>query len=212
MREAIGRDIGLFSAFEETMRAFGQWLCGRCMSIHALSRACHHPDEVVRFSDGGEEGESRIVGILRPTSIGPEVICLDGGLVLDAGLLERVLEVPIITVKSIPHGCRLAFSQTLKDTLYKVVAEPSSVVAWVQLLLLPRCTLQVVRPTNRRERRSGNRKSLQLHNILESLAIWRETDGIAKLVGRILASPVFMGSDADEDRIDEGGQEDEGQH
>ena len=43
----------------------------------------------------------------------------------------------VVTVKSIPHGCRLAFSQALKVALYKVVAKSGSVAAWVRLLLLP---------------------------------------------------------------------------
>ena len=88
----------------------------------------------------------------------------------------------------IKASCRLPFSRALKEALYKVVVEPSSIGAWVQLLLLPRCTLQVVKPQNRRDRRSGNRKSLQQHHILECLATWRETNGLAKLVDRLLGS------------------------
>ncbi|GJX05578.1 hypothetical protein Tco_0191494 [Tanacetum coccineum] len=49
------------------------------------------------------------------------------------------------TVKCIPHGCRLAFSQALKTVLCKVVAQPDSVDAWVMSLLFPRCTLQLAR-------------------------------------------------------------------
>ncbi|GJW49034.1 ALP1-like protein [Tanacetum coccineum] len=40
---------------------------------------------------------------------------------------------PITTVKCIPHGFRLAFSQALKTVPYKVVARPDSVDAWVRL-------------------------------------------------------------------------------
>ncbi|GJX05580.1 hypothetical protein Tco_0191496 [Tanacetum coccineum] len=36
------------------------------------------------------------------------------------------------TVKCIPHGCRLAFSQALKTVLCKVVAQPDFVDAWVR--------------------------------------------------------------------------------
>ncbi|PNX86883.1 hypothetical protein L195_g042966 [Trifolium pratense] len=57
-----------------------------------------------------------------------------------------------------------------------------------QLLVLPRCTLQVVKPQTRRDRRSGNRKSLQQHHILGCLATWREPDGLAKLVDGVLGN------------------------
>ena len=49
--EAISTDHGLFMALEETLKAFGQWLCGKCMTLYAMSRACHHPDGV-RFLKG----------------------------------------------------------------------------------------------------------------------------------------------------------------
>nr|GEW30417.1 putative reverse transcriptase domain-containing protein [Tanacetum cinerariifolium] len=112
-----------------------------------------------------------IVGISKPSNkeSGTEIT---EGLVFSAELLDLVLKVPITTVKCIPHGCRLAFSQALKTILYKVVAQPDSIDAWVRLLLFPRCTLQVYRPKNRQERRSGNRKSLQQSSILKSLALW----------------------------------------
>ncbi|KAJ0809109.1 hypothetical protein HanPI659440_Chr01g0011031 [Helianthus annuus] len=64
--------------------------------------------------------------------------------VLDFVLLNRVFKAPIVTVKSIPCSCCLTFSQVLKTTLYKVVAQPRSIEAWVRLFILPRCTLQVV--------------------------------------------------------------------
>ncbi|GKD45717.1 hypothetical protein Tco_1270362, partial [Tanacetum coccineum] len=48
------------------------------------------------------------------------------GMVLDAELLDCVFKVPITTVKCIPYGCWLAFSQVLKIVLYKVVAHPDS--------------------------------------------------------------------------------------
>ena len=110
---------------------------------------------------------------------------------LDTVLLDRVFKAPIVTVKSIPHSCRLAFSQALKTALYKVVAQPKSVEAWVRLFLLPRCTLQVVRPKNRQERRSGNRKALQQRSILNSLATWGKEDGIFMLVKNIFDSPAL---------------------
>ncbi|GJV71945.1 hypothetical protein Tco_1491940 [Tanacetum coccineum] len=93
---------------------------------------------------------SYIAGISRPCVMKFETEVIEG-LVLDVELLDRVFKVPITTVKYIPHGCRLAFSQALKIVLYKVVAQPDSIDAWVRLLLFPRCTLQVCRPKNRQE-------------------------------------------------------------
>jgi len=42
------------------------------------------------------------------------------GLVLDARLLDKVLQTPIIIMDIIPHTCCLAFSHALKDALYQV--------------------------------------------------------------------------------------------
>ena len=77
-----------------------------------------------------------IVGISTPSNNESDTK-VTKGLVLDAKLLDRVFKVPITTVKSIPHGCRLAFSQALIIVLYKVVAQPESVDTWVILLLFP---------------------------------------------------------------------------
>nr|GFB18597.1 reverse transcriptase domain-containing protein [Tanacetum cinerariifolium] len=115
------------------------------------------------------------------------------GLVFNAKLLDRVFKVPITTVKFIPHGCRLTFSQALKTVLCKVVAQPDSIDAWVRLLLFPRFTLQVYRPKNRQERMSGNRKSLQQSYILKSLAMWGKDDDITTLV-KIIFDGSALGS------------------
>jgi hypothetical protein len=177
---AIKSDLSFFVVLEESLSVLGQWLCGKCMSIHALSRACHHLDGLIRATLIAEEVESHIIGILKPSTVDTDALGVQEGLILDAKLLEKVLQAPIFTVKSIPHSCRLAFSHALKEALYKVVSAPGTVGTWVQLLLLPRCTLQVVKPQTRRDRRSGSRKSLQQHHILGCLATWREADGFAK--------------------------------
>ncbi|GKB26447.1 hypothetical protein Tco_0865848 [Tanacetum coccineum] len=124
-------------AVKETLKAFGLWLCGKCMDLDVVSRACHHSDGLVHFPKGSNEISGYIVGISNPSNKehGTEVT---QGLVLDAELLDHVFKVSISTVKCIPHGCRLAFSQELKTVLYKVY-----------------------RPKNRQENRSRNRKSLQ---------------------------------------------------
>ncbi|GKE47190.1 hypothetical protein Tco_1478448, partial [Tanacetum coccineum] len=173
--EAISTDHELYMAVEETLKAFNQWLCGKCMDLHPVSHACHHPDGLVRFSKGSDDMSGYIVGISKPSNKEAETE-ITKGLVLDTELLDSVFKVPITTVKCIPHGFRLAFSQALKTVLCKVVAHPDYVDAWVRLLVFPRCTLQVYRTKNRQERRSGNRKSLQQSSILKSLATWGKDD------------------------------------
>ncbi|GJY87374.1 hypothetical protein Tco_0502002 [Tanacetum coccineum] len=88
------------------------------MDLHAVSRACHHPDGLVHFSKGSDDMSGYIVGISKPSNKDPGTEITEG-LVLDAELLDRVFKVPITTVKCIPHGCRLAFSQALKTALCK---------------------------------------------------------------------------------------------
>nr|GEY72201.1 reverse transcriptase domain-containing protein [Tanacetum cinerariifolium] len=125
-------------ALEETLKAFRQWLYGKCMDLHAVSRACHNPDGLVRFSKRSNDMSGYIVGISKPSNKESGTKITEG-LVLDAELLDFVFKVPITTIKCISHGCRLGFSQALKTVLCKVVAQPDSVDAWVMLLLFPRC-------------------------------------------------------------------------
>ena len=132
--------------------------------------------------------------IVKPSRKDYIVIVAKEGMVLDARLLDEVLQLPIFTVKSIPHSCRLAFSQALKNVLYQVVDDPGYVGPWVRLLLLPCCTLQVFKPQTRQDRRSGNRKSLQQRHILSCLAKWRETDGFVELVGGVLSESGQVGT------------------
>nr|GEZ34979.1 hypothetical protein [Tanacetum cinerariifolium]GEZ37627.1 hypothetical protein [Tanacetum cinerariifolium] len=155
------------------------------MDLHAVSRACHHLDGLVCFSKGSDDMSGYIVGISKPSNkeSGTDIT---KGLVFNAELMDRVFKVPITTVKCIPHGCRLAFSQALKTVLCKVVVQPDSIDAWVRLLLFPRCTLQVYRPKNRLEGKFGNRKSLQQSFILKSLVMWEKDDDITTLVRSIL--------------------------
>ena len=95
------------------------------------ARVYHHFDGMVRATNETGEVKSHIVHILKPSRKVSDDIVAKDGLVLDARLLEEVLQVYIITVKSIPHSCHLAFSHTLKDALYHVVADPGSVGPWV---------------------------------------------------------------------------------
>lgn len=63
-----------------------------------------------------------------------------------------------------------------------VVAFPNSVGRWVKLILLPICILQIIRPNDRVERRSSNRKALQTEAILKAILIWKEQGGVMRLV------------------------------
>ena len=194
IRKALESDWSLFMALEESLRMVKQWMCGMCMSFHAKSRACHHPDGMVRVTDEMWEARSHIMHIINPSRKDSVAIAAKEGMVLDARLLDEVLQVPIFTAKSISHSCRLAFSQTLKDALYQVVGDPGSVGPWVRLLLLPLCTLQVFKPQTRQDCRSGNRKSLQQRHILGCLAKWRETNGFAELVDGVLSESGQVGT------------------
>ncbi|GJV62959.1 hypothetical protein Tco_1473787 [Tanacetum coccineum] len=99
------------------------------MTLHAVSRVCHHPDGLVCFPIAFDDMSGYIVGISRPSVMKSETEVIEG-LVLDAELLDCVFKVPITTIKCIPHDCRLAFSQALKYVIYKVVTHPDSVDAW----------------------------------------------------------------------------------
>ncbi|GJV96453.1 hypothetical protein Tco_1548030 [Tanacetum coccineum] len=68
LREAISIDHGLYMAVEETLKVFGQWLCGKCMTLHAVTHDCHHPDGLVRFSIGSDNMSGYIVGISKPSN------------------------------------------------------------------------------------------------------------------------------------------------
>ncbi|GJW55637.1 hypothetical protein Tco_0099722 [Tanacetum coccineum] len=115
LREALSTDCELFVSVGEALKALDQWVCGVCMCLHALSRACHHSDGMTRFKWVAGDVEEFIVGIVRP-QVRREVVPL-GGVVVDEVLLDRVFSLPITTVKSIPHSCRMAFSHALAAAL-----------------------------------------------------------------------------------------------
>lgn len=57
-------------AVEESLKAFGQWICGKCMTLHAFSRHCHHPNGLVSSITENDKLEDDvlscyIVGILK---------------------------------------------------------------------------------------------------------------------------------------------------
>ncbi|KAJ0622007.1 hypothetical protein HanIR_Chr01g0015231 [Helianthus annuus] len=201
LRDAIAKDPDLYEDVGETLKTLNNWLCGECMVVHALSRGCHHVDDLVKFVPSSRGTEDFIVGIPKPQVSGGgasgEGIAPVG---VDGSLLERVFSLPITTVKSIPPSCRMAFAQALTSAMRKVVATPGSVEYWVKLLLLPRCTLKVVRPANRQERRSGNRKTLQCFSIQRALSIWKDGEGISELVASLFQDVKEKGAVTGSDR------------
>ncbi|XP_026456690.1 uncharacterized protein LOC113357496 [Papaver somniferum] len=92
-------------------------------------------------------------------------------------MLNTILQRKIPTIVSIPPPCRLHFSRTLKKALDNVLAHPSDVTAWLQLLLLTVCTLHLYVPKSSREARSSNRKKLQISAINQALTRWKEPNG-----------------------------------
>nr|GEV42444.1 putative reverse transcriptase domain-containing protein [Tanacetum cinerariifolium] len=93
LREAISTDHELYMAVEETLKVINQWLCEKCMDLHTVSRACHHPDGLVCFSKGSDDMSRYIVGILKPFNkeSGTEIT---EGLVFNAELLDHVVVQP----------------------------------------------------------------------------------------------------------------------
>lgn len=94
-----------------------------------MSHTCHHHDGLVCVIVGAGEVRSYIVQILKPSRKDHDDMHVKEGLVLDARLLDKVLQTPIITMDIIPHTCRLAFSHALKDALYQVDPKPNFVGA-----------------------------------------------------------------------------------
>lgn len=71
------------------------------------------------------------MSIVKPYTTSFDNLVSNERILLDTRLLERVFTLPIFTVNGTPLKFCLAFSQSLKDVLLKVVTEPGSVGAWV---------------------------------------------------------------------------------
>ncbi|XP_026383543.1 uncharacterized protein LOC113279040 [Papaver somniferum] len=97
-----------------------------------------------------------------------------------------MLQRQITTTVSIPPHCRLHFSRTLKSSLDFVIANPTNLVVWLRLLLLPICTLNLYEPKRSSEERSGNRRKLQAAAINSALLTWKEPSGCYILVQQLL--------------------------
>jgi hypothetical protein len=74
IHEAIESGLGLFLAVEESLRVLGQWLCGKCINICALSRACHHLGDLIRVIFTTGEIESNIL-VISTINKGPRYSC-----------------------------------------------------------------------------------------------------------------------------------------
>lgn len=88
IRKSISSDPYLFTIFKEILRGFGSWICRRCMSIHAMSWICYHPDGLIWVTHGSREVKSHIMVIVKPSTIESNNLDANEGIVLGSRLLE----------------------------------------------------------------------------------------------------------------------------
>lgn len=106
------------------------------------------------------------------SEIGADMVSEDDDIVaISTELLNVVLQRQLTTVTSIPHKCRLAFSRTLKYFLDRVITCLGNMIVWLKLVLLPICTLTLFQPRTSAEKKSGNRKRLQVMSINQALVV-----------------------------------------
>lgn len=103
-------------------------------------------------------------------------------------MLNLIFQKRFTTIVSIPPPCRLHFSRTLKSALDKVLYNYLDLSTWLQLLLLPICTLNLYMPMCSREERAGTRKRLQIESINQALFQWKESNGCVHIVEKLLAA------------------------
>lgn len=84
---ALYSDDDLFMAVEKTLMAFGQWMYGKCMTLHVVSRPCHHTNGLIRFITRADDLTCYIFGILKSYTKESSTNVIRG-LVLDVGLLD----------------------------------------------------------------------------------------------------------------------------
>lgn len=92
------------------------------------------------------------------------------------------------TIASIPPPCGLNFSRTLKAALDKVLTNPKELSAWLHLLMLPICTLNLYMPKCSKEERSGVRKKLQMDSINQALVRWKKSNRCINIIEQLLAA------------------------
>lgn len=188
------------------------WLCCQCMHLHGWKRSCKGREGVVHGaviagSLNGAEVDFLIHGLDRPDELSVEcssftsaaaceVVIEDGADIvrsLSTDLLNTVFQKQFTTVTCIPHQCRLAFSRALKVCLDRVIVNPGNLSAWLQLILLPICTLTLFKPRRSAKKKSGNRRHLQIASIKQALATWKDPNGCFTMVNKLLQQPVLIG-------------------
>lgn len=75
-----------------------------------MSWACHYTNGLVCVTHATWEVGSHIVGVVKPSTTNFDNLDTNKGLVVDVTLLEKVLTIPIFTVKSITLRVHLDFS------------------------------------------------------------------------------------------------------
>lgn len=89
-----------------------------------------------------------------------------------------------------PPRARLGFAKIFRGALDKVLARPGDLSAWVQLLVLPSCVLSTFVPTNRAQRRSGERERHQLDSISRAILRWKDpVDKLGLVKDRLAVEP-----------------------
>lgn len=168
------------------------WLCGDCMKVQSWKRPCRpHNGNILNGPFNGRHADFLIHGIDKPQAASnlAEVDASEGSLEpngLSLELLDSVFQKQFTTTSSIPPPCRLNFSRALKNALDKVLANPSELSSWIQLLLLPICTLNLYIPNNASEARSSTRKKLQIAAINQALLEWGQPNGCIYIIQRLL--------------------------
>ncbi|GJR22593.1 hypothetical protein Tco_0971120 [Tanacetum coccineum] len=217
-KDRVTSDFSLFSALDSALHLAGIWLCGECFCTHTFSKNCKHTGGVVVSAPCFEE--VAIIGIPVPPrpdlsvvdstspgtlptdseafvdgavsqvhSLGVESICFD------INLLSRVFSKKLRTVKCIPPRLRLGFAKLFCGALDNVLVNPGDLSVWVQLLILPCCVLSTFVPTNRAQRRSGERERCQFESISRAILRWKDPVDRLGLVSDRLAelTPSFSG-------------------
>ncbi|RZC77937.1 hypothetical protein C5167_002140, partial [Papaver somniferum] len=170
-RARIQTNPDCFVAWEKVLLDMQMWLCFKCLHIHAWKKACTsklHKADVIAGPFNGHDAEFLIHGVLKPRAGGVSDNAVESGSSCDSsGLNDAVVGLSL-------------------DMLHTVFQRRITTIAWLQLLLLPTCTLNLFVPNCSSEERSGTRKKLQIVAINQSLNVWREPNGCATLVHNLL--------------------------
>ncbi|PWA62507.1 hypothetical protein CTI12_AA360760 [Artemisia annua] len=202
------KDVGVGMALHQA----GIWLCGDCFCTHTFSKNCKHAhgvvipapsfDEVAIYGipmsrrpvlNVGDSDADESVGTLAideavveganflMPSLSVESACFD------INLLSRVFSKKLHTVKCIPPRLRLGFAKLFRNALDNVLACPGDLSVWVQLIILPSCVLSTFVPTNRAQRRTGERERCQFECISQAILRWRDpVDRLGLVLDRLV--------------------------